>query len=111
MKYLLAFAAVVWLTMGAGCANIAVKPQLPVVYTYTDKAGKADMLDAPCESKRVLDQIPHEYHEAMRAARGTFQGKSFEACWIDVGEIVVIVWEDGDKGRLPKELLQGGKGA
>ena len=102
--------AAVLLFFVSACATLA--PSLPVAYTYTDKSGdRAMMFDAPCQSKKVLDQVPSQYHEAMRAARGTSGGKSFEACWIDVGEIVLILWEDGDKGRLSKELLQGGKGA
>lgn len=68
-------------------------------------ANEIMLLDAPCTSQKgKLSTIPAEYRAKMKAARITWEGKKYAACWGDVGQGLLMVFDEtGDGGLIPKE--------
>lgn len=57
--------------------------------------------DKGCEYRLVLAQIKPEFHHVWYAASATVDGKAYMACWALIGDTVVLVYEDGDRGEVP----------
>ena len=90
----------------AACATV---PPAPIVaHSYSGPKGVAAMYDAPCVDPKVLQHIPPEYQAQFKAGEGTYEGPKYALCWADSGELLLLVWEDGGFGRVPKNA--GGVG-
>jgi hypothetical protein len=63
--------------------------------------------DAPCTDPKVLAHLPEQWKTKFRRASLTLDGSRLGACWIDEGEGVALVIEDGSGGRLPKSTFRG----
>jgi hypothetical protein len=59
------------------------------------------IVDATCETASVLRHIPEAKRKEFRKADGRVGGQRYFACWIQQGEQVFVVWEDGDLGMIP----------
>ena len=65
---------------------------------------------APCTSAKVLKLmtdagIPREIVDSAQGATSEFGGVTFEACYVDQGDVVVVIYEDGATGVIPKNLF------
>ena len=72
-------------------------PQGPTVLKYT-----------PCVSEKVLTLIPPELHSRFKAAAMMWEGKPYEACWVQPGGMtkdVYLIAEDGSSGIVPRRLI------
>lgn len=97
--------------IAGGCATA---PQMTVVHSFSGDAGNsAVFFDAPCTKASVLQHVRTEFHPAMKAAEGLYDGKAYDLCWTDDPNGsggVILVWEDGGMGMLGKEILKPGTG-
>jgi hypothetical protein len=62
----------------------------------------------PCSVPAVLKIIPPEYHEQFYNASALVAGKKYLACWRKNGQIVQLVYEDGDQGLMPVQMFSRG---
>lgn len=62
--------------------------------------------DTPCLYTAVLRHIPEEYRSQFHKAQGNFGGTLYFACWRPQGDVLHLVYEDGDHGVVPSQELQ-----
>ena len=55
---------------------------------------------APCASQTVQALLSVQSPN-YQAASATVDGQKFEGCWRKVGDVVHVVYEDGDQGIIP----------
>lgn len=56
----------------------------------------------------VLALIPPEYHEAMRKAVAHVRGQKWVGCYLVVGDMVLVQYDDGETGAVPLALFDAG---
>lgn len=61
--------------------------------------------EAPCTNELVTPRLPPGLGEEFHAAVAVFGGKSFVACWREMGNIAFLIYEDGDQGVIPLQAL------
>ena len=49
----------------------------------------------------VLQHVKPEFHDRLRRADALISGKPFVGCWLQEGDVVFLVWEDGDTNFVP----------
>ncbi|HMA08342.1 MAG TPA: hypothetical protein VKP68_10785 [Ramlibacter sp.] len=59
------------------------------------------LADAPCTSEQVLARLQPAIQAEFKAALAVVEGRTFEACWRPAGEVVHLLYEDGDQGVVP----------
>jgi hypothetical protein len=64
-----------------------------------------------CTAAPVLALIPKKYHNVVRDATATLNGKQWHACWFVDGEDAHMLYEDGDQGLIPLALFTKEKDA
>jgi hypothetical protein len=64
--------------------------------------------DKPCTDAAVLPLLQGAGYdlEQWQAARASFGGREFGACWHTVGNVAHLVYEDGDQGIVPLDALK-----
>lgn len=55
----------------------------------------------PCKNEAILNQIRPEYQDRFKAGIAEVNGKKYPMCWTAANEDVFMLYEDGDKGRVP----------
>lgn len=53
----------------------------------------------------LLEQFPEEYRTRAYPAEAMVDGKKYVGCWVQVGDVAGLLYEDGDIGQIPMELL------
>ncbi len=64
------------------------------------------LVDDECSSQPVLDQLEPEIRPQFRAASVFLQGQAFAACWRATPTGALLIYEDGDQGMVPFEVLK-----
>lgn len=66
------------------------------------------IMAAECKNEAVVAAIRlHDKNPAgFFAAAGHIAGHDFAGCWMQAGEHIYLVWEDGDEGLVPNDLLK-----
>jgi len=61
------------------------------------------VFDAPCVHAGTIGYIPQAARASFKKATGRIDRQMFYGCWRSVGDgnLVHIVWEDGDQDVLP----------
>lgn len=62
--------------------------------------------DSACVSAETLARIPAAARDQFSKAQGMHQGQLYFGCWREVGNVVHILWEDGDEGVIPVGILK-----
>jgi hypothetical protein len=88
-------------------------PAYAANYQAIDSVGNTVTLnDVPCTSKEARMQLPrlnailreagkpYVRQEQLSAATVIFQGKKFEACWVRVGDLVIVMDDAGEENSL-----------
>lgn len=99
MKKILAF---VLLLVTASCGALAPAAS----YRATDGANYAVITDTACANAAVLAHIAAEAQPLFRAARVVIGGKQYAACWRHRNDAVLLIYDDGDAGLLPKSVFR-----
>lgn len=68
------------------------------------------LTEADCTHAKVRELLPAGHASEFRAARAQVQGAPFAACWVKVGEVAFVIYEDGDQGAIPVEMLKEEQG-
>lgn len=90
-------------TAAAFAAFFASAPALPkAVHTYLNPAASIVFLDAPCHQAGA----PKQARQAIINIRKPFP-RELLGCWIDVGDVLFLIDDEGDAGEVPKD---GGPG-
>ena len=64
------------------------------------------LANAPCADKGVLGKVPAQLQPQLMQATAVVQGQTFSACWRKAGEMIHLIYEDGDQGLLPLSDLK-----
>jgi hypothetical protein len=64
------------------------------------------LVDDQCTSQLVLDQLQPESRPQFRAASVFLQGQAFAACWRATPTGALLIYEDGDQGMVPFDVLK-----
>ncbi|MBC7604022.1 MAG: hypothetical protein H7255_15355 [Ramlibacter sp.] len=84
------------------CAALAAAaPALAQDFVARQGEDTIRLADAPCENEGVLGKVPEQFQSQYLKATAVVQGQSFSACWRKAGEVVHLIYEDGDQGLLP----------
>jgi hypothetical protein len=59
------------------------------------------LANAPCTSELVLARLRPELRPRFKAALAEVEGQTFQACWHAAGNVVHLLYEDGDQGIVP----------
>ena len=62
--------------------------------------------DGPCTSERVLNLLGPRLQSQYKAASAVVQGQTFAGCWRQRGNVVHLLYEDGDQGIVPLAELK-----
>lgn len=54
----------------------------------------------------IAAQILESDRARFSKAVGNIGGQDYVGCYADAGEVYVILWNDGDRGILPKEVMR-----
>lgn len=65
----------------------------------------ATFTDLPCTHPAVVKRLDPRLVKEYRAARVTFAGKRYAACYTETGKSFFVVYEDGETGVVPKRDL------
>ena len=58
------------------------------------------LAEAPCADQGVLGKVPAQFQAQLMQATAVVHGQTFSACWRKAGEMVHLIYEDGDQGLL-----------
>ena len=64
------------------------------------------LVDEQCTSQSVLDQLQPELRPQFRAASVFLQGQAYAACWRATPTGALLIYEDGDQGIVPYDVLK-----
>lgn len=64
------------------------------------------IFDTPCVSAETLARIQPHARSMFSKAQGVFGGQKFFGCWVKMDDDVFVIWEDGDRGVIPKADLK-----
>jgi len=90
----------------AAAAALAAAPTFAQDLVARQGEDSVRLSDAACQSELVLNRLEGEQHEEFHAATAVFQGKNFQACWRQMGNVAFLVYEDGDQGIIPIQELK-----
>lgn len=81
---------------------VANAPNGDRVVAYSDKACPAPIMALIAKATNA----PAEITQGFRLADATIGGQHFVACWLQVGDGVAVMFEDGDTGMIPVSEFQ-----
>jgi hypothetical protein len=64
------------------------------------------VFDSPCVSAETIARMPEGSREGWNKVQGRFGGQRYFGCWRPAGDSVYILWEDGDEGVVPEQVLK-----
>lgn len=64
------------------------------------------LFNKPCKSAAILEQIRPEYQSRFQSGEASVSGKTYPMCWIASNGDVFMLYEDGDKGRVPMSIFE-----
>jgi hypothetical protein len=62
--------------------------------------------DKPCTVEAVLAAVNPRFHSLLGQARAEIDGQPYKACWAIQGEMVHLLFDDGDQGAIPVSAFQ-----
>jgi hypothetical protein len=78
---------------------------------YKGDGANIRLMDTPCND-RVKRLILAEWQDRFKAGLAIINGRALRVCWVeDSPGSLVLIDEDGDGGRLPKEAFKDEPGA
>lgn len=61
----------------------------------------------PCVNKKILANIPEQYRSRFSVGEASISGTLFPLCWVLAPDAtVILVYEDGETGKLPVYLFK-----
>lgn len=63
-------------------------------------------MESACTDETVLARIEPTARKEYRAAAAHFQGQDYAACWRPSGNVMHLVYADGDQGIVPMQDLK-----
>lgn len=64
------------------------------------------LVDEECSSQPVLDRLEPELKPQFRAVSVFLRGQAFAACWRATPSGALLIYEDGDQGMIPFDVLK-----
>lgn len=87
--------------IAAVVALLALKDANSAEQTARDAVGNtATITDKPCTDPTIMQYVPPQHRDGMKAGSAVVDGKKYAMCWKDMGPGVAIVFPDGDMGRI-----------
>lgn len=76
--------------------------------TLTARQGNdsVTLYEKPCTNPDIVKRLNDGVVQDFQAASAVFQGQSYQACWIPSGNVVYLIYEDGDQGMIPVQELR-----
>jgi hypothetical protein len=73
--------------------------------TAVNGPNSVTLWDSPCVHGetlwRISTMVAPQFRDKFRKARAMVGGKDYFGCWIVEGDMVHLIYEDGDQGLLP----------
>lgn len=83
-------------------AVLAVSPAFATdALIATQGADSVRIFPKACERPEVLSRLPEDERPVFAEASATVDGKTYAACWRSLGNAILLVYEDGDRGIVP----------
>lgn len=76
-------------------------PALAADMEARDGADWVRTSEAPCAYAAVLQHIPPQYRPQFQKAQAQLNGVLYFVCWRTQGNMIHLIYEDGDQGLLP----------
>jgi len=82
-------------------ALLAAAPAFAEEVVASNGQDSVHLSDGQCSSQKILEQVEPTVREQLKDAKAQISGQQFQACWVADGQIVHLVYEDGDEGMVP----------
>jgi hypothetical protein len=83
------------------CAALAAAPAMAGDLVARQGGDSVRLVDEPCKSELVLALLEPRIQPEYKAASAVVQGRTFAGCWRKTGDVVRLLYEDGDEGIVP----------
>lgn len=88
------------------CAALAAAPAMASDLVAHQGGDTVRLQDGPCISEQVLSLLEPRLQSQYKAASAVVQGRTFTGCWRQRGNVVHLLYEDGDQGIVPMDELK-----
>jgi hypothetical protein len=97
----------------AATMALAALSAFATTYVADDGHGNSVLAytDQPCSPKVLALLAKDAPADQLHRAKARIEGKDYEACWAQVEDKVIVIYDDGDYGVLPSHLFHAVKDA